>query len=106
MCRIPMQTAKRDRTALTGFVSMPRVIWYTDADGRRYYLNPVSDNTKGRMVTGWNWIGGNDRQLCCYYFQEISDGYRGSLFKDGKTPDGYFVNSQGEWIVEKQVQKK
>lgn len=80
--------------------------WYTDADGRRYYLNPVSDNTKGRMVTGWNWIGGNDRQLCCYYFQEISDGYRGSLFKDGKTPDGYFVNSQGEWIVEKQVQKK
>lgn len=80
--------------------------WYTDEDGRRYYLNPVSDNTKGRMVTGWNWIAGNDRWLRCYYFQEISDGYRGSLFKNGETPDGYFVNPEGEWIVEKQVQKK
>lgn len=26
--------------------------WFTDVDGNRYYLNPVSDGTQGRMVTG------------------------------------------------------
>lgn len=80
--------------------------WYTDKDGSRYYLNPVSDNTKGRMMTGWNWIVGNDKWLRCYYFQEKSDGMKGSLFKNKTTPDGYFVNTEGEWTVEQQVQKK
>jgi len=80
--------------------------WYTDKDGRRFYLNPVSDNTKGRMMTGWNWIMGNDKWLRCYYFQENSDGNKGSLFKNKETPDGYFVNTEGEWTVEEQVQKK
>lgn len=80
--------------------------WYTDKDGRSYYLNPVSDNTKGRMMTGWNWIAGKDKLLRCYYFQETSDGHKGSLFKDKVTPDGYHVNTEGEWTVEKQVQKK
>ena len=80
--------------------------WYTDKDGRRFYLNPMSDNTKGRMMTGWNWIMGNDKWLRCYYFQENSDGNKGALLKDKKTPDGYFVNTEGEWTVKEQVQKK
>ena len=27
--------------------------WYQDGDGNSYYLNPNSDGTLGRMVTGW-----------------------------------------------------
>ena len=80
--------------------------WYTDKDGSRYYLNPVSDNTKGRMMTGWNWITGKDKWLRCYYFQENSNGTKGALFKNKTTPDGYIVNTEGEWTVDKQVQKK
>lgn len=66
--------------------------WYTDAMGNTYYLNPVSDNTLGRMVTGWQWIDGN-----CYYFKTAPDGTRGSLLKDTITPDGFKVNEQGVW---------
>ena len=75
-------------------------------DGHQYYLNPISDNTKGRMMTGWNWIVGKDRWLRCYYFQEQANGYRGALFEDTSTPDGYTVNEQGEWIVDDNVQIK
>lgn len=32
--------------------------WYQDEEGNRYYLNPASDGTQGRMLTGWNWIDG------------------------------------------------
>ena len=78
--------------------------WYLDADGNWYYLNPVSDNTKGRMAVGWNWIPGEDGQLRCYYFHEISDGTRGALFRNGITPDGYEVDAQGAWTVNGEVQ--
>ena len=27
--------------------------WFTDVDGNRYFLNPLSDGTLGRMMTGW-----------------------------------------------------
>ena len=50
--------------------------WFTDTDGNIYYLNPVSDGTKGRMVTGWQWIHGK-----CYYFNPQSDGTRGAMKK-------------------------
>ncbi|MCI8517880.1 MAG: hypothetical protein HFG75_13610 [Hungatella sp.] len=78
--------------------------WFQDKDGRRYYLNPVSDNTKGRMMTGWNWIAGTDGIRRCYYFQEQSDGSRGAMFENRKTPDGYEVNQKGEWIMGNEVQ--
>lgn len=52
--------------------------WFTDADGRKYYLNPESDGTQGRMVTGWNWIGESQ-----YYFNECSDGTKGALLEEG-----------------------
>lgn len=48
--------------------------WYTDTDGNIYYLNPVSDGTRGRMMTGWNEIDGST-----YYFNEKSDGTKGAL---------------------------
>lgn len=80
--------------------------WYTDKDGHQYYLNPVSDNTKGRMMVGWNWISGDGSLKRCYYFQEQSDGYKGSLFKNKMTPDGYAVDKDGAWVVKNEVQTK
>ena len=72
--------------------------WYTE-NGDTFYLNPISDNTQGRMFTGWNWIKGTDGKERCYFFETESNGHRGSLYKNRKTPDGYTVNENGEWIV-------
>lgn len=67
--------------------------WYTDTDGRKYYLNPVSDGTKGAMLTGWQFIDG-----FWYYFNPVSDGTQGALLVNTTTPDGYVVNANGQWI--------
>ena len=67
--------------------------WFTDTDKHVYYLNPVSDGTCGRMVTGWNLIEGK-----WYYFNTVSDGTRGAMFVNRKTPDGYQVDGKGVWV--------
>lgn len=56
--------------------------WYTDANGETYYLNPASDNTRGRMVTGWWLIDG-----VYYYFNEAPDGKRGKMLKSAMQPN-------------------
>ncbi|MDO5140831.1 MAG: hypothetical protein Q4D40_05120 [Eubacteriales bacterium] len=66
--------------------------WITDSDGRKYYLNPVSNGTKGKMLTGWQLIDGK-----WYYFNPNSDGTRGALLINIWTPDGYWVSETGEW---------
>lgn len=68
--------------------------WYTDAENDQYYLNPFSDGTLGRMVTGWSRIGDND-----YYFNQISDGRKGALLRNTITPDGHRVDEQGVFVV-------
>ncbi len=78
--------------------------WYQDTDGNLYYLWPYSDGTQGHMVTGWRWIPGADGLLRCYYFNEVSDGTRGRLYRNEVTPDGYTVNAAGEWVVNGLVQ--
>ena len=67
--------------------------WYTDASGRTYYLNPVSDGTRGRMMTGWNQIDGK-----WYYFSMEEGSENGMLLKNTTTPDGYKVDADGVWI--------
>lgn len=67
--------------------------WFTDTDGRVYYLNPVSDGTQGAMATGWKQIDGY-----WYYFNEVSDGYKGALLVNTVTPGGYQVDGQGRWV--------
>lgn len=69
--------------------------WYTDVDGKIYYLNPVSDGFKGAMVTGWAFIDGY-----WYYFNPVSDGYQGSMYVNTTNPDNFNVNEFGQWIVE------
>ncbi len=68
--------------------------WFYDRDdGYWYYLNPVSDNTKGRMITGWRVVDG-----VYYYFNPVSDGHRGRMYADEMTPDGYYVDQNGKWV--------
>lgn len=82
--------------------------WFTDpADGNTYYLNPVSDGSKGSMCTGWKWIDTDGDGIAeCYFFHTVSDGTKGRLFKNSVTPDGYEVNEQGQWVTEGKVQTK
>ena len=65
--------------------------WFTDpADHNLYYLNPVSDGTCGRMVTGWAVIDGKE-----YYFNPVSDGTMGRMLRNEATGDGHFVGADG-----------
>ncbi len=65
--------------------------WITD-QGRKYYLNPVSDGTQGKMLTGWRRIDGK-----WYYFNEVSDGTRGALMTNTQIGE-YYVNEEGVWV--------
>lgn len=52
-------------------------------NGKWYYMEP-----SGEMVVGWKWI--LDK---CYYMDS-----NGAMLADTITPDGYQVNSSGEWV--------
>jgi len=67
--------------------------WFKDNLGNWYYLNPTNIGVYGSMVTGWNFIDGK-----WYYFNEKGDGFKGTLFCNTTTPDGYQVDSNGAWI--------
>ena len=69
--------------------------WFTDVDGNIYYLYPVPDGTRGRMLTGWQTIDGK-----MYYFNTVSDGTRGALYVNRQTPDGYLVGADGARIAQ------
>lgn len=72
--------------------------WFTDNNGDTYYLNPLSDGTQGRMLTGWNWIDADgDGKRECYYFETESNGKRGRLYKN-TTVNGFKVNAKGQWV--------
>ena len=92
--------------------------WFQDpADGSWYFLHDQSDGslghmctgwrqiqgswyyfgTDGRMAVGWHWIDGK-----CYYMNRPE----GTMAADTTTPDGYTVNSSGEWTVNGVVQTR
>lgn len=64
--------------------------WFSE-EGKRYYLHPIPDGTRGRMYSGWHQIDGK-----WYYFHEESDGNKGMLMTDTFI-DGYYVNQEGAW---------
>ena len=72
--------------------SWMRIGWL-DWNGNRYYLNPVSDGTKGRMLTGWVMIGGK-----WYYFEKQAGKNQGRMYRNEVTPDGFRVDADGVWI--------
>ena len=75
-----------------------RTGWFLDTDGNYYYLNPSSDGTRGRMMTGWVWIPDKDGVLKCHYFNPDSDGTRGRMLVN-VIVDGNTVNADGEWTI-------
>ena len=66
-------------------------------DNNWFYLNPVSDGTRGAMKTGWQDIG--DAR---YYLNPISDGTRGAMKTGYQRIDGrsyYFDANDGRlWL--------
>ncbi len=60
---------------------------WVNVDGNLYYLGQ-----DGRMLTGWNIIDGK-----WYYFNTYSDGTKGALYVNRRTPDGYYVDGSGVW---------
>ena len=46
-------------------------------------------------VTGWQWIDGK-----CYYFDNSSAENFGQMHRGHRTPDGYIVNTDGQWVNE------
>lgn len=79
--------------------------WHQDTDGNRYYLNPDSDGTRGRMMTGWVWIPDAQGVRRCYYLNPVSDGTRGKMLSN-TVVEGYTVNAEGQWVVNGVVQTK
>ena len=63
-------------------------------NGKWYFLNPISDGTKGKMMIGWQWIDGK-----CYFLSPDGNGNypEGSMYENGVTPDGYSVDVTGAW---------
>ena len=57
--------------------------------GVNYLTDPQGERYSGWFIdAGGNW----------YYFNEKSDGFKGTLLTDVITPDGYQVNSDGVWV--------
>ena len=69
-----------------------RYNWISDGNGEWYYMNPVSDGTRGAMLIGWQQIDGK-----WYYFHTASDGTQGRMLKSQRSPDGYLLNEDGSW---------
>lgn len=67
--------------------------WFTDVDGKKFYLNPTTGSSQGVMMTGWQLI-----EEKWYYFNTTSDGTKGALLVNGTTPDGFAVGADGVWI--------
>lgn len=83
--------------------------WQDGPSGTWYYLNPISDGTRGAMKTGWQFI---DNQWYFFYDNGVmaSNGWvwigdkcymfrdNGAAYIDCQTPDGYRVDNTGAWI--------
>lgn len=61
-----------------------------------YYLNPISNGTKGALETGWICTGPAGPW---YYLQTGTNGPlpEGAMYAERITPDGYYVDAKGEW---------
>lgn len=62
---------------------------YDESDQHWYYLDPAS----GAMLTGWQFINGK-----WYYLSKTSGAVPlGSMYRETRTPDGYYVDKDGAW---------
>lgn len=83
--------------------------YYEEMDKKWYYF----DTMDGHMLVGWQFIDGKwyyftERNGGQTYFGDNIDGWVydplavtkpfGSMYASESTPDGYVVNSLGEWV--------
>lgn len=84
--------------------------YYEKQDGKWYFLNP----TDSKMLTGWQFINSNWYYLTesnggqTYFGDNINGWYYdtskefrpyGSMYANEYTPDNYFVDINGAWII-------
>ncbi len=69
--------------------------WLLGEDGNWYFLNSAEGESKGKMLTGWQWIDGY-----CYFLGTESGNDSGKLLTGGQTLDGFLTDAQGRWIGE------
>ena len=72
---------------------------FRETDGSLYYLNPVSDGSLGKMLTGWQWIPDESGKEYCCYFYPNSGMPMGAMASNVRTTDGYEVDAMGRWCV-------
>lgn len=72
----------------------------------KIYLPAVDINAwfyfdeNGRMLTGWQRIPNAEGQYRWYYLNPQKGALEGACYLNTVTPDGYKVNSAGEWVGE------
>lgn len=59
------------------------------ADGKWYFLKTDTANW-GKMAQGWTWVDGY-----CYFLKD-----NGTMATEEKTPDGYIISANGQWVQE------
>ena len=84
--------------------------WYADSvDGYTYYLDPAT----GKIALGWKQIDQKwylfnnasqgktwlfDERTGLWYYDILSRNKPlGAMYRDERTPDGYFVGADGAW---------
>lgn len=86
---------------------IPKACWlkvfnpYAGNVAQWFYFDPT-----GFMCTGWTWIKDSDGVTRCYYLNPTHDNSFGACYLNGKTPDGWMVDKNGAWIVNRVVQTK
>ena len=67
--------------------------WFQDESGAWYFLSTENGANSGKMLSGWQWIDGK-----AYFFNNTDNKAAGQMLFATVTPDGYRLNSDGQWI--------
>ena len=67
--------------------------WFQDESGAWYFLSTENGANSGKMLSGWQWIDGK-----AYFFSNTDNKAAGQMLFATVTPDGYRLNSDGQWI--------
>lgn len=78
-------------TSIPVFADTP--VGWKQTNGTWQYVKDASGSV---YSNGWQWIDGK-----CYYFDA-----NGNMLSNTSTPDGYYVNGDGQWVYQNVVQTK
>ena len=75
---------KEDGTLFSG--------WQKNDAGKWFFMSTLHDGTFGKLLQGWQWVGGYS-----YYLQEEEGPKFGELLVSSEK-DGYKVDAEGYWV--------